>query len=381
MIKNLRINIIVFTVIFFSPIYVDYYWSEFTVNGWLGIGQYNNSLSRGFYMSLIYALYFIPLFYFLTKFSRPILTKKITTIKNKLVYMIVIDVLILFYIVAYNFKLGITGVETPTEWHLSGLVHYFRSYLAPIIIIGYLSTQKPSISYIFIYSLIAGITSASRFVAVTPLALYFIFSNINKTIRGKKFLSILLILLVFVLVTAARNYIFSDNPNMENVLLNFEQINSVVNQIFLRVGIGRDVMLSFEVLDSGICNEYMNFFLTGHSCNNPPLDFYGLDLTSHQYYLAAPTLPNFFIIDNSLGQILLYILLILQVYIGSKLVFLISEFGNIFVIYGVFSQFLNLVFIIIGPILFFNYMIILNTILLLILHVIKISIKKEEVKF
>ena len=360
--------------------YVDYYWSDFTVNGWLGIGQYNNNLSHGFYMSFIYAIYFIPLFYFLTKFSRPILTKKISTIKNKLVYVMVINALILFYIMAYKFKLGITGVETPTEWHLSGLVHYFRSYLAPIIIIGYLSTQKPSINYIFIYSLIAGITSASRFVGVTPLALYFVFSYINKTVHGKKSLSILMVLFVFILITAARNYIFSDNPNIEDVMLNFEQINSVANQIFLRVGIGRDVILSFEVLDSGVCSEYMNFFLNGHSCSNPPLDFYGLDLTSHQYYLAAPTLPNFYIISNGLDQILLYILLILQIYIGSKLVFLISEFGNMFVIYGVFSQFLNLVFIIIGPILFFNYMIMLNTILLLILHVIKIGIRKEKVK-
>jgi hypothetical protein len=380
MIKKLKINLIIFIIIFLSPVYVNYYWSDFTVNGWMGIGQYDNNLSHGFYMSFIYAIYFIPLFYFLIKFSRPILTKNITTIKNKSAYVIIINFFILFYIVAYSFKLGITGVETPTEWHLSGLVHYFRSYLAPIVIIGYLSTQKPSLNYIFIYSLIAGIASASRFVGVTPLALYFIFSYINKTVQGKKFLSILMILLVFMLITAARQYIFSDNPNIEDVILSFEQINSVVNQIFLRVGIGRDVMLSFEVLDSGACNEYIRFFLTGHSCSDPPLDFYGLYLESHQYYLAAPTLPNFFIISDGLGQILLYILFILQIYIGSKLVFLISKFGNVFVIYSVFSQFLNLVFIIIGPILFFNYIIILNTIILLILHMVKINAKKEVLK-
>jgi hypothetical protein len=374
MAKGTSINILIFLVFFFSPLYVDYYWKWFTVAGWAGIGEYNNNLFEGYYRSFFYSIYFVPLFYFLIKFSKPIFGNKLSLIKNKSIYMVILSIFILFFIVAYNFRLGITGVETPTEWHLSGIVHYFRSYLAPIILIGYLSTYKPSLNFIFFYSLVAGISASSRFSAVTPLALYFIFSYVNKTIISKRVIVVFYILFLFILITLLRSYIYSDNPNMNDIQFDFESISRIIGQILLRVGVGRDVILSSEILNSGVCSEYLKFFLSGNSCNNPAFDFYGLQQSSSRFGLSSPTLASFYVISKDLDQFLLYILFIFQIYIGSKLILLISKFGNIFVIYSIFAWFMSLVFIVIGPLLFFNYLVLLNVVLVLIFYFIRSAV-------
>lgn len=363
----IKITIFICGLFFLSPLYVDYFWSYFTVDGWLGIGQYQNDLSDGFWRSFLFSLFFLPMFYAITISTMLVFKNNLKIINNQSIYITIIVFLSFLFIIAFTFKLGITGVETATEYKLSGLTHYFRAYLAPMFIALYLSTFKPSLNLIFIYSLIAGLTAGSRFVGATPLILYFIFTFLNKSIsyRMLKIYSLLYIVLIFSLVTFSRSYLYSEDSDL-NILMTFdkETIEQILNQIFLRTGLGRDVILSYEVFSTGICNDCIKFFLTGHSCANPPLDFYGLYLDSHQFYLAAPTLANFYVLNTSFFlKVILYLLFMFYIVLGAKLLFLIGKENNFLYLYTIVSWLLSVIFILIGPLLFYNYLFLLNAML------------------
>lgn len=373
--KSLLATFLLFTLFLLSPIYVDWFWDYFTIDGWMAIGYYNNDFIDGFYRSFIYSLYFIPIFYLISKLSFRIFSHSNIFIKirnSSFNFYLIFIALIFLYIVAYKFNLGITGVETPTEFKLSGIMHYFRNYIAPIVIVYYLMTKKPSLTIITIYAFIAGFTAGSRFVIIIPFMLFFIFTYLNKTIAFNhlRVFSITLLILGFIFITMSRNYLYSENPSLEDFIMTFDVFIQALNQIFLRIGLGRDVILSYEVLQTGVCSDSLNFILTGNSCANPPLDFYGLNLSDTKFYLAAPTFPNLFILDGYFSKIAVYFLFMFQIYLSALSFIILRNYGKLFVLYGIIGWLLSLVFIVIGPLLFLNYIIVFNLVLLISLRIV-----------
>lgn len=373
--KSLLAALLLFTVFLLSPIYVDWFWDYFTIDGWMAIGYYNNDFVDGFYRSFIYSLYFIPIFYLISKLSFKIFSNSNIFIKirnSSFNFYLIFIFLIFLYIVAYKFKLGITGIETQTEFKLSGIMHYFRSYIAPIVVVYYLMTKKPSLTIITLYAFIAGFTAGSRFVIIIPFMLFFIFTYLNKTIAFNylRVFSIALLILGFIFITMSRNYLYSETPRIEDFIMTFDVLLQALNQVFLKLGIGRDVILSYEVLQTGVCSDSLSFILTGNSCTNPPLDFYGLNLSDTKFYLAAPTFPNLFILESSFSKIAVYFLFMFQIYLSASSFIILRKYGKIFILYGIIGWLLSLVFIIIGPLLFLNYIIVFNLGLLILLRIV-----------
>lgn len=364
---TLKYSIIISLFYFISPIYVDMFYDEFTIAGWLAIGEYDNNYYDGFYRSFKFSIYFIPLFYISIYYLLELLKDNNSTLTNKnykkssFPYNILIIFVMALYFVFFYFRLGITGVETPTEFHLSGIVHYFRSYIFLLVIVLYLNTKNPSLTLLVLYSLIAGFTASSRFVAIMPLVFYliFLFFNSNYFSKKKVFIIFLAIITIFMLITLSRVWVFSED-NFVEIELNIDVIKSILNQLFLRSGLGRDVILSEEILNTRNCDQYIKFFITGTSCDYPPLDFYGFVLPDNKWYTNAPTLASFYILPGNIFiQILLYLFFMILVIISGNLHIYNSKTSALIKKLSILSWALSLVFLYIGPLLFFHYLTIL----------------------
>ena len=275
--NSLKVSLLICMLYLLSPVFVNFFWQDFTTTGWLAIGLYTNDFIDGFSRSFQFSVYFFLIIYIiLTIFfkikKKQSFYKKINfKLNNKFIYNIIFVLLLVLYIIGFSFNLGITGIETPTDFKLSGILHYFRSYIVPIFIFYYLVSTKASLNTIIVYSLIAGLTRSSRFVGFLPLLLFIIASYINPFINNNanRIKAFFALILIFSIITLSRNWIYSENINDVDIEFDIDLLLTIINQIFLRIGIGRDVILSSEVLQNNICTEYLKFFLIGHSCQTP----------------------------------------------------------------------------------------------------------------
>lgn len=374
-IRVLKVSFLISLLYLLSPFFVDYFWNEFTIVGWLAIGNYNNDYIDGFSRSIIYAFYFFPIIYLSISIFFTIIRTENLEARLKLQFKalkidkIIFLFLILLYIIGFYFKLGITGVETPTEYKISGLLHYFRSYIILVFIIYYLMTSNASLTMIVIYSLVAGLTASSRFVGFMPLILFIIFSYLNPIINFNRYriTAFLSIIFIFIIITYSRTWVYSEYIDEVDIEHNIDVLLNILNQLFLRVGVGRDVVLSTEVLQTGVCMEYFKFFWTGYSCNIPSLDFYGIDLEGSNFGLQAPTFASFYVLSGSIEiQIIIYLLFLLQIFSSGIIHINLARLNNLYYIFSIFSWLLSLIFIFVGPLLFFNYLLFFNILLLLV---------------
>lgn len=374
-IRVLKVSFLISLLYLLSPFFVDYFWNEFTIVGWLAIGNYNNDYIDGFSRSIIYAFYFFPIIYLSISIFFTIIRTENLEARLKLQFKalkidkIIFLFLILLYIIGFYFKLGITGVETPTEYKISGLLHYFRSYVILVFIVYYLMTSNASLTMIVIYSLVAGLTASSRFVGFMPLILFIIFSYLNPIINFNRYriTAFLSIIFIFIIITYSRTWVYSEYIDEVDIEHNIDVLLNILNQLFLRVGVGRDVILSTEVLKTGVCMEYFKFFWTGYSCNIPSLDFYGIDLEGSNFGLQAPTFASFYVLSGSIEiQIIIYLLFLLQIFSSGIIHINLARLNNLYYIFSIFSWLLSLIFIFVGPLLFFNYLLFFNILLLLV---------------
>lgn len=369
----IKVLIIYFVLIVSSPLIVSVNKEIYTVNGWLAIGLYQFDLLDGLFRSAYFFFVTFPVIIALYLGAPQIKLSKSYEkfyLNDNISIKYIIYFFILFSLVAWTFDLGINGFEKDTGiWRLSGIVYYIRSYISVIFVTIYIyQKSKPSLVLLFLYSIIVGYTSASRFTAITPLVLYIfreLIDNNGKT--NVKFYSVaFLVLVLYSTITFLRTIFYVDDYTFSKTV---EYFNDYVlksdqkfwfqgiNQLFLRIGIGRDVILSYEVAQNCNCNDYLGLFLKSGSCFDPPFDFYGLTLESNRFYLAPPQLSSLFVISNKpVIQSLISILYAIEIYffltISKKLCKF--PFGDILIlpIYFFIS-----IFAIIGPIQFCFYII------------------------
>lgn len=361
----LKIISLWFLIVNSSPFVVLIGADLFQVTGWLAIGTYDFNIYDGLYRSLIYFIITTPVVIALY-LGRPKF-HKVEGVKLKINFNINsahISLMVIFCIVAFYFDLGITGVETVAPFRLSGLVHYIRSYFFLFLIAVYIfNKNKPSLILIVLYSVVAGITGGSRFAAVAPLVLFLLRNFINyngKMLKIDNALIAFCIFLSFVSVTAFRNVLFAENYSFNNIpsiigAMDFGEIDYIFqgfSQLFLRLGIGRDVILSFEVANFGVCSNLWGLFFESGSCNDPPLDFYGMRLDNNRFYIAPPALSSLFVISGNFSlQLIVSIAYSAVVYLMCLIVGSLNgvPYGN-FLAQAAF--FLIIIFVMIGPIKF-----------------------------
>lgn len=310
------VKLIIFwaVLIMSSPFIVLIGQSQFQEAGWLAIGGYSFDVYEGLYRSFYFYLITLPVIA-AAFLGRPkqdpfeaIKIRVISRVGRRHVFLMIVFCLIAFY-----FNLGITGVETLTEFRLSGIAYYIRAYLFLFLIAVYIfSSTKMPFFWVVIYSFVAGLTGGSRFVGVAPLVLLLMRNLIDnnwKIINKYNLFIAIALFSCFSLITASRLVLYADDYSFSTLLEILKSIDlgevEVIfqgfSQFFLRIGIGRDVILSYEVAASGACSDLWGLFLMNGSCPNPPLDFYGIELDSHRFYLAPPMLSSLFVASNEFG--------------------------------------------------------------------------------
>lgn len=365
----IRISIIYLILILSSPFIVLFSKESFTIDGWLAIGNYNFDIIDGLYRSIYFYIITLPVIISLY-IGRPKFTGQLNFILKRNFWFseISIYLLLILYIIALIFNLGINGLETDTGvWKLSGIVYYFRSYISLIFISFYIfQKKKPSYLLIFLYSLIAGYTSASRFTAVTPLFLYLIryILDLKGILNKFAYFQLFNIIIIYTIITTIRMVFYQDDYTFNKSIDFFKEYildgeNNVFyqgfTQLFLRIGIGRDVILSYEVSNNCSCQDAISLFTKAGPCNNPPLDFYGLHLDSNRFYLAPPQLSGLFVVSNIFYiQLIFSLFYAILTWMFTQIIKLIAiiPFGNI-LIFPLY--FFIAIFVLIGPIMYAWY--------------------------
>lgn len=267
------------------------------------------------------------------------------------------------FIYAYQIKLGITGVDGQHKHHLSGVFHYYRSYIAPIVICFFLSRLKivnyPIIFIIFTYSVISGITSASRFVGIVPIALL-----IPYLLKRQKFKSsIILGVLVFiswVIVTLSRDLTFSSLElnffkTLFYSLTNIFDINfyHVLDNFTGRLSGAQQTIVAFQFRGIESCQNILIFFMGRPVCNNIALDLFQLDLTGTSYGIGLSVITSIFIHTSSWYNLIFPAFLIATYIWLSQFTYMRLKDHKISKQYSFYFMGLSIIFLFSGPLLFF----------------------------
>ena len=364
MTQNFKIILGWFFLVMLSPVLVGIWETKFTVSGWMAIGHYEFDVFDGYLRSLKYYIYTVPIVLSIA-FAMP--GKNILKTKSKLnsyqIPLWPVLPMMMFSIIAFVFDLGITGVETPTVFRLSGIVHYIRSYIFLGIIAVYVFFYfKDRWKLLVIYSLITGFTSGSRFVVVAPIMLMFLKNIIQPNSKSfvRNLLLVFFLLTGFTMVTAERNVLFSDGYTFKNFFRIYkatdfsmsESIGQGVNQLFLRTGLGRDVILANEVQESNVGLSLFRILFYAGGDSDSALYFYGFYNDSERFAIAVPALANVFVSLNSftdtvtiLPAYCLWVFILCKSPILFRRVHLLDKSIEV-------GYFFQVVFVTIGPIFF-----------------------------
>lgn len=365
-----------FFVAMSSPLIVDFSKDIFEVTGWLAIGSYNFDFTEGFIRSATYFVITWPVIMAIY-LGKPVRLggyreRKIhfkSAINNYHIYLMMI-----FCLIAFLFDLGITGVEKETGgWRLSGAVHYIRSYIFLIIIGLYIfGDKKPSFGLIVLYAFVAGLTSGSRFVICSPIALYLVRAIIENKSPKVLFGAVFSLVIAFTSVTAQRQILYQDDYTFLNLLalvseLNIgaaEVFNRGLTELFMRIGIGRDVILAYEIRDSGICEDYYRLFFEGGSCSQPAMDFYGFVNDQSRFGIDPPMLAS--LVASMHSGVYSFILLILY----SLWVYMLCKAGGNFAKIRALQfvswpvYYFQIIFVTIGPIRYAIYIYMVSVVII-----------------
>jgi len=351
-----------------SPLLVGLYEDFWTVDGWMAIGEYDFDLYEGFFRSFYFYAMTLPSILVCYIFRPGRVSSSFSGIKLPIVISPLALILIMsLYLLAFYFQLGMNGVETVAPFKLSGIIYYLRAYILFFVAAGYiLQKKKPSTSLVILYGLVAGGTSASRFIAVLPLVLLIMRHFLSNDGRlGAKGLSLAgSVVLMYMFITFFRvpfyevGFEFSEYWTRITALLDggygfFEQ---GFLALFMRLGIGRDVILAYEIAQNGSCTSLMGVLFGYGSCIDPPWDFYGLELISHKFYLANSQLSSLITLTTqpiyAFTYSLLYAFTVTIIFIMVKTVKSIRSVA----ITQVPLYLLVLIFVLVGPILYAWYL-------------------------
>ena len=216
------------------------------------------------------------------------------------------------YYPLYNNQIGVTGLPGELPFHLSGAVHYIRSYITPIFLVILLnnSSGKNIVAImIMLYAFVAGISAASRFVGLLPVVLLCIFS-----IRHRRYIRanicILYSIFIWFAVTTSRDLTFDGEAHnlFEVLYYSFTSISidNVVNSLDLltgRISGAQQIVLVHQYNSYSECKNIVYFLLgSGDVCSDTASIIYGLDLSGTSYGLGLSLIPSIIVSGESLSD-------------------------------------------------------------------------------
>ena len=305
-----------------SPIFMLNQEYKYNYSGWAAVGDFNftfESMISVLSSGMVVYIFIILLSMISGKLhddnfvkakkakEKKVGLKEKIDIKNDLIFIVVSISLIIFYFIMFVLRLGVSGVETPTEFHISGIVHYFRSYIAPFVFIYLFSKSKQNKSeYILalIYCLVAGLTASSRFCSAFPLGMLAVLF-----LMKKKYVEVLISLATFVLswmlVSASRAYTFTEDvfSSLELVTKAFLYLSNInifghLGSITNRLGGAHEQVIAGILIDSNNCNNYVGFAKGYQLCNDVAGDGHGMDLSESPFGIGIATISKFVVFSE-----------------------------------------------------------------------------------
>jgi hypothetical protein len=286
-------------------------------------------------------------------------------LRNEKIIGISIVALAALNFLLYHYRLGITGLQGGAPYHLFGLTHYVRSYFLPVILallLGKYTPSKFTVVLIFLYAFLAGIASASRFVAVIPVLILIYKFNQRKQ-YGLIAFSIAYCLLLWLTISTSRILTFSkERYDMLHVIYfsltenSGESIVGFFDLVSGRLSGAQQVVLAYQLKGVGNCNHIVSFFLGDSICTNTALEVFNLDLSGTGYGVGLSVIPSIMISSPSrwdyiLPSLLIGIFLVLTNII-HKHISRVGGFPLLAYLYLIFSC----IFLFAGPLRFFYYL-------------------------
>ncbi len=274
--------------------------------------------------------------------------------------------MILIYYPLYNSKVGVTGLPGELPYRLSGAFHYFRAYIVPILLVLLLNRSKASgkvFVAVLIYSIIAGVAAASRFVGLLPLVLL-AFHYFRAGRLFYVFSSCFSMLFVWFVVTTSRDLTFDGGThNLLAVLqysltnISFVEIVSSLDLMSGRLSGAQQIVLVGQLRGNEECSNILRYVLGfGEVCSNTAGVVYGLDLSGTSYGIGLSLIPSIIIsgsslLDYYLPAVWVASLLLLAQFFYDRLVVVAGWHG-----FSGLYLFLSVLFLFLGQIMFLYYL-------------------------
>jgi hypothetical protein len=329
-----------------------------------------DSYEKSYFIILLILIFNLIIIYS-SNFNYKITAEVTSSKKNKKRNYIYLNIILLLFsilsITFYNLKLGITGVAGEYKYHLSGIVHYLRSYILPLLILFFLHKinkvdYKLYIS-VLVYAVISGISASSRFVAILPLILMGPYFIQNKKIIRPIFM-ILTGIVCFILVTSSRDITYSSGDlNFTNTIIysfvNFKNIDFyyIFDTLTGRLSGAQQLILASYFSGIQNCEDIYSFFLGKPICDNISSVIYQLDLSNTEYGIGLSLIPSIVIHNSSwYSYILPSFLVSIYIFVADLTYKEFKKFNLLGGGYNNYYLFLSTLFLFSGPLKFFYFL-------------------------
>jgi hypothetical protein len=272
-------------------------------------------------------------------------------------------VLFVIYYFLYNSGIGITGIPGELPFHLSGIVHYIRTYFIPIIFIYFLARASATNSLIItfmIYAIVAGIAASSRFVGITPIIILIMHLIKNKRYKHAG-IQIFFLMIIWFVITASRDLTFDGSShNLISVIfygltnISFDDLFVTFDFLTGRLSGAQQIVLANQLRGIDECrNVYEFLFGIDRICGDTALVVFGIHLSGTGFGTGLSLIPSIVISDSSFIGYIVPIFWISYLLTFTQFIYNRIEkiFGGIQI--ESFYLFLSVLFIFLGQMLFF----------------------------
>lgn len=224
--------------------------------------------------------------------------------------LIICTSLIALYFPLYNHGIGVTGLPGELPFHFSGIVHYVRSYIVPVMLTIILYRTAASWQVIItlcVYAFVAGVSAASRFVGFLPVILAMLYLV---SLR-RYWMVVACVLYCFFLwfaISASRDLTFDGDQHDLFTVIYYSLTNisteNVINTLDLlsgRFSGAQQMVLASQLRGHDECGFIFRFLLgMGDICTDTAGIVYGLDLSGTAYGLGLALIPSIVISGDSI---------------------------------------------------------------------------------
>ena len=355
-IKSKHITLSLFCTFFFvahaiSPAFFFLNKDKYTYSGWAAVKNFNFEMQEflSIYLWLLglitcivvstlllsrSRLFYIPRTWHYIAVNMNATQLRTTNVyRNRIIYSFLLTGFIIFLatplsIYMYNHQIGITGIIPPTlPYKLTGALYYTKRYVVPIVIfILYLrSTRSILLSMlVLLYSLIAGLTSASRSAVIIASLTVLWFSFAERRLL-RLMTSLFIVSFGVSVVSLSRSILYAEVPDFLSLIRNsyllpgklWELPFEVLNMVSKRLYGAQDIVLAYQYDPGNQIASIIKFFLAKPLEENYALALYGFNLPAGKAYgVGFGLLPWLIALANKSVAVLILLGSIVSIYLS-----------------------------------------------------------------